>query len=136
MLNSAERYTAWRIADNKANSFIIESEYPQAHFPNDYLVSTVGNLVTISFKPEAVRDYRPNFVQYNVEQPDGSWVTHREDGPAWMCSQPATTGSWLEDTLQPVIGAGSHVWYLYGEEVEKFKPEQIPLILLSLTELE
>ncbi len=136
MTTEVERYIAWRLWKDAKSAFMTESEFPPLSFPGDYLITSDGELVLETLQSEAVRDYQPNFVNHYIELSDGSWVLHREDGPAMLSAMPAMAGSWFDDTYCEVIGAGSYQWYLYGEHVDSFRPEQVALVLLSITDLE
>ncbi len=134
MSDSAARYIAWRSAVGRNPGWIVETEYPQPMWPSDFIVTTDGDLARETLHVEALRDYRPNYVNWFTELSDGSWVLHREDGPAQILAQTENVGSW-EDGYTSVIGAGACTWWLYGKLVDSFNQVEAPLILLGLTEL-
>lgn len=127
-----ERYIKWR---NRPKGWIFESEFPQASFPGDYLLTMDGDLIRETYREDAVRDYRPNFVDWVTELSDGSWVLHREDGPARILAQTEISGTYFDDNQAPVIGAGWAYWFIQGIEVPPFAAGMAPLIELSVTDL-
>ncbi len=65
---------------------------------------------------------------------------HREDGPACEWAD-GTKSWWLNGELHREDGPaiewadGSKSWYLLDTPMEPFTPEQLPLLLLGLTDL-
>ncbi len=127
-----DRYIAWRL---KPTGFISETEFPQPSFPYNYLITMDGELVRETLHVDAVTDYRPNYVSWLAELSDGSWVLHREDGPAHIEARTEISGSFLDDSHEEVIGAGWATWYLNGNRVDPFTKGMAPLVQLSVIEL-
>lgn len=66
---------------------------------------------------------------------------HRTDGPAFINPKMGFRSWWIHGKRHredgPAIYEAGRVdrWYLYDVQVEPFTPEQLPLLLLKLTEL-